>query len=294
MPRTRYRTIWISDTHLGSRGAQAERLSAFLKSVECDRLYLVGDFIDFWRLKSRPFWPAAHNEVLRRLLKMIKRGTQIIVVPGNHDEVLRMYLGTDFGGFLIHNHAVHVCANGERLLVTHGDQYDMVVKHSKLLSLVGSAAYEWLLVVNRFYNRYRRWRGKPYWSLSQYLKLKVKSACSYVSRYQDTLSDEARRRDLTGVVCGHIHKPEILLDGEIKYYNCGDWVENCTALVELEDGTIELLHAHTVEAIDDPLAEVAHDHEPPVLTPGPLFEDLRRLPRPPRPRREPVTPAKSA
>lgn len=221
MSRRTFRTIWISDTHLGSRGAQAGRLSAFLKAVECERLYLVGDFIDFWRLKSRPYWPATHNDVLRRLLKMTRRGTQIIIVPGNHDEALRLYHGADFGGFLIHPHAIHVTADGRRLLVTHGDQYDMVVKHSRLLSLAGSAAYEWLLIINRFYNRYRHWRGQPYWSLSQYLKLKVKSACTYVSRYQETLEDEARRRGLAGVICGHIHKPEIMR-GEIDYYNCGD------------------------------------------------------------------------
>lgn len=258
-PRTRYRTLWISDTHLGSRGAQANMLSAFLKGVECDRLYLVGDFIDFWRLRSRPHWPACHNEVLRRLLKMIKRGTRIIIVPGNHDEVLRQYLGVDFGGFLIQPHVIHDCADGRRLLVTHGDQFDLVVTHSRLLSLIGSAAYEWLLVINRWYNRWRRWRGRPYWSLSQYLKLKVKSACSYVSKYRETLEAEATRRGLDGVICGHIHKPEILLDRPIQYFNCGDWVENCTALAEHEDGRIELLHAHMLPSTVDPLDE--HDDD---------------------------------
>jgi UDP-2,3-diacylglucosamine pyrophosphatase LpxH len=247
MSRTRYRTVFISDTHLGSRGAQAATLSHFLKRIDCERLYLVGDIIDFWRLKAKIYWPWQHNAVLRRILKLLKRGTQVVLVPGNHDEVLRQYTGIDFGGIVIRRDVVHECADGQRMLVTHGDQFDMVVTKQRLLSLLGAAAYDWLIVINRFYNRYRTWRGKPYWSLSQCLKLKVKSACTYVSRFQDMLMQEAKQREVDGVICGHIHKPEIV-DGPIQYLNCGDWVESCTALVEHFDGRIELIHARDLLA----------------------------------------------
>lgn len=241
--RQRYRTIWISDIHLGSRGAQAGELAHFLKRVECDRLYLVGDIIDFWQLKSRVYWPWQHNAVLRRLLQLLKRGTKVIIIPGNHDEALRDYTDVDFGGITIRNTAIHDCVNGRKLLVTHGDKFDLVVTQHKLLSFIGSAAYDWLVVINRYYNRYRRWRHKPYWSLSQYLKLKVKSACTFISHYQESLLHEACENNVDGVVCGHIHKAEVI-EGEFTYYNCGDWVESCSALVEDDKGDISIIYAH--------------------------------------------------
>jgi UDP-2,3-diacylglucosamine pyrophosphatase LpxH len=244
MQRVKYRAVWISDTHLGSRGAQAAQLSHFLKRINCDTLYFVGDIIDFWRLKSKVYWPWQHNAVLRRTLQLAKRGAKIIYVPGNHDEALRQYAGLGFGGVLIRREAVHETADGRRLLVTHGDQFDLVVTRQRLLSLLGAAAYDWLIVVNRFYNRWRRWRGRPYRSLSQYIKLKVKSACMYVSRFEESLSREARTRNFDGVVCGHIHQPEIDQSGDVSYYNCGDWVENCTALVEYGNGEMEIIDAH--------------------------------------------------
>jgi UDP-2,3-diacylglucosamine pyrophosphatase LpxH len=244
MQRVKYRAVWISDTHLGSRGAHAAQLSHFLKRINCDTLYFVGDIIDFWRLKSKVYWPWQHNAVLRRTLQLAKRGAKIIYVPGNHDEALRQYAGLEFGGILIRREAVHETADGRRLLVTHGDQFDLVVTRHRLLSLVGAAAYDWLIVINRFYNRWRRWRGWPYRSLSQYLKLKVKSACMYVSRFEESLTREARTRDFDGVICGHIHKPEIDESSDVRYYNCGDWIENCTALVEYGNGEMEIIHAH--------------------------------------------------
>jgi UDP-2,3-diacylglucosamine pyrophosphatase LpxH len=256
--RRLFRTIFISDVHLGSRGAQAGLLASFLKRIDCERLYLVGDVVDFWRLRSRPHWPVDHHDVLRRVLKLVHRGTQVIIVPGNHDEALRQYDGLDLGGIMIRRRAIHRCADGRVLLVTHGDQFDLVVKHSRLLGLIGSAAYEWLLGVNRLYNRYRRMRGKPYWSLAQYIKLKVKSACSFVSRFQETLVGEARGQRFDGVVCGHIHKPELTEDfaagadgaAGLVYANCGDWIENCTAIVEHVDGALELIEAQ--EVVDAP------------------------------------------
>ncbi|MDY7107491.1 MAG: UDP-2,3-diacylglucosamine diphosphatase [Planctomycetota bacterium] len=244
MQRVKYRTVWISDTHLGSRGAQAAQLSHFLKRINCDTLYFVGDIIDFWRLKSKVYWPWQHNAVLRRTLQLAKRGAKIIYIPGNHDEALRQYVGLEFGGILIRREAVHETADGRKLLVTHGDEFDLVVTRQRLLSFVGAAAYDRLIVINRFYNRWRRWRGRPYRSLSQYLKLKVKSACMYVSRFEESLTREARTREFDGVVCGHIHKPEIDEAADVRYYNCGDWIENCTALVEYGNGEMELINAH--------------------------------------------------
>jgi UDP-2,3-diacylglucosamine pyrophosphatase LpxH len=237
-----YRTIFISDTHLGSRGCQARDLVRFLSAVQCETLYLVGDIIDLWRLKSRWYWPAEHNQVVQRILQMVREGTCIIYIPGNHDEAARQYSELEFGGVRILPQAVHETARGQKLLITHGDQYDLVVKHSRLLSLLGSAAYEWLIAINRIYNTIRRWRGKPYWSLSKFMKQKVKSACTFISRFEEALIREARHRGLCGVVCGHIHKPEEKID-TIRYYNCGDWVESCTAVVEYHDGMMEVIEA---------------------------------------------------
>ena len=245
----RYRTIFLSDLHLGSTGCQAKELSAFLKCVRCETLYLVGDVIDMWRLKSKWYWPSKHNRVIGRVLKMARKGTRVVYVPGNHDEHARQYAGLNFGGVELALDAEHVTADGRRLYVSHGDQFDMVVKHARMLSMLGSASYEMLLRLNRQYNRVRKLLGLNYWSLSQFLKLKVKSACTYISRFEEALVDEARAKGFDGVVCGHIHKAEIREDAGhagMTYYNCGDWVESCTALVELPDGSIRLLDGKAV------------------------------------------------
>jgi UDP-2,3-diacylglucosamine pyrophosphatase LpxH len=240
-----YRTVWISDLHLGSRGCRGEAISEFLKHVRCRRLYLVGDIIDTWRLKSRWHWPESHNDVLRRLLNHARHETEVIFIPGNHDDAARQFIDLEFGGVKVMPYAIHVGADGKRLLVTHGDQFDMVVQHSKALALLGAGAYEFLLRVNRSYNTVRRWRGKPYWSLSRAIKLKVKRACTFISSFEEHLLREAHRRKLDGVVCGHIHKADHrieLIDGdEMLYYNCGDWVESCTAIVERHDGSMEII-----------------------------------------------------
>ncbi|MAV55888.1 MAG: UDP-2,3-diacylglucosamine hydrolase [Phycisphaerae bacterium] len=239
----RFRTVFISDAHLGSRGCNAEVLLSFLKSIDTQTLYLVGDIVDFWRLQSRSYWPSSHNEVVRRILTMVRRGTRVIFVPGNHDEAVRSYVGMNFGGIEIQMQDVHRCLDGRRLLVTHGDQYDLVVMHSRLLSKIGSSAYELLIRFNFLYNRYRRWRGKPYWSLSQYMKSRVKKACTFISNFEDTLIQEAKEKGLDGVVCGHIHHPSHVNEDGFTYLNCGDWIENCTAVVESESGHLSLLHA---------------------------------------------------
>jgi len=238
--RARFRAVFISDLHLGASGARADDTANFLKRIECDHLYLVGDIIDMWRLKRRWFWPEANNRVVRRILKLAKRGTKVTYIPGNHDHAARRYIGLSFGGVEIALHATHTAADGRSMLITHGDQFDLAIRHARLLSALGSWAYDHLIRINTIYNRGRRILGLEYWSLSQYLKLKVKSACSHISRFEDALIDEARRTNHAAVVCGHIHKAEIR-EGPIAYYNCGDWVESCTALVEHEDGRLELI-----------------------------------------------------
>lgn len=248
-----YRAVFLSDLHLGSSGCRAAELAAFLKRIECDRLYLVGDVIDMWRLKQRWYWPEKHNRVIGRILKLAKNGTKVIFVPGNHDEHARQYIGMHFGGVEVARESVHVTADGRRLLITHGDQFDMVVKHAPMISRLGAWGYDTLVSVNVTYNWLRKRLGLRYWSLSQYVKLKVKKACTFIAQFEETLLDEARRRGFDGVVCGHIHKAEIRRNvtsghghaGEQKagvdYFNCGDWVESCTALVELDDGSIRLV-----------------------------------------------------
>jgi len=243
--KLRYRTVFISDTHLGSRSCQARDLVRFLRCIECQSMYLVGDIIDFWRLRKGWPWTAEHSDAMQLILGKVREGTRVHYVPGNHDEAAREYFGLEFGGVMVMPHAEHRTADGRRLLVTHGDQYDLVVKHSRMLALAGSTAYEWLIAINRLYNRFRVWRGKPYWSLSRYLKHKVKSACTHISRFEEALVREARSRGMHGVVCGHIHKAEmsICADSDIEYFNCGDWVESCTAVVEHFDGRMQVIEA---------------------------------------------------
>ena len=209
-----YRTVFISDTHLGSRGCQAAALSRFLKHARCERLYLVGDIVDMWRLRQKWYWPGEHNNVLRRILNQTRHGTDVVFVPGNHDEGARQFLHGNFGGVRILPYAVHVRADGKRLLVIHGDQFDMVVKHSRLVSMAGAWGYDTLVRMNRPFNAVRRRMGLPYRSLSKAIKNQIKSACMFISNFEDTLIYEARRRGLDGVVCGHIHAPESREVGE--------------------------------------------------------------------------------
>lgn len=240
--KRRVRTIWISDTHLGSKGCKAEALLDFLKTHQCETLYLVGDIIDGWRMKKTLFWPQSHTNVLRRILTLSKRGTRVVYVTGNHDEFLRKYSNNAFGNIHLVDEAVHETRDGARLLVIHGDKYDVVVRYHKSIAVLGDIAYNTLLVVNRWYNALRQLLGYDYWSLSAYLKHRVKQAVSFIGEYEQALAAECRQRDLDGVVCGHIHHAEIRdIDG-VAYYNCGDWVESCTALVETRAGGIELVH----------------------------------------------------
>ncbi|MFM7482829.1 MAG: UDP-2,3-diacylglucosamine diphosphatase, partial [Burkholderiaceae bacterium] len=228
----RFRTIFISDVHLGTSGCQAKRLLEFLKATESDKLYLIGDIVDGWQLKRRWYWHQTHNDVVQLVLKKAKKGTKVIFVPGNHDESIRQFIGLDFGGIKIRDELVHKTADGRKLLVLHGDRFDGVIACAKWLAYVGDSLYTLILKFNQYYNSWRARVGLPYWSLSQYLKLKVKNAVSYITSFEQALAAEARKKGLDGVICGHIHKPEIRdIDG-ILYCNDGDWVESLTALIE--------------------------------------------------------------
>lgn len=242
MTPKRYRTVWISDVHLGFRGCSAEFLLEFLRTIECEHLYLVGDIIDIWQMRKRPYWPQAHNNVVRTVLGKAKHGTQVVFVPGNHDELLRDYVGMHFGNIRIEERAIHTKADGKRFLILHGDEFDSVVKCSRLLAMIGTVLYDWLLRLNRWVNYLRRHMGLTYWSLAGFLKHQVKEAVQYISNFEHAVAYEARRAGVDGVICGHIHRAEITRIDEIEYCNCGDWVESCTALVEHFDGRMEIVH----------------------------------------------------
>jgi UDP-2,3-diacylglucosamine pyrophosphatase LpxH len=237
----RYRSVWISDLHLGTPGCQARALLDFLKQVECQNLFLVGDIIDGWQLRRTWFWPQTHNDVVQKLLRKARKGTRVIFVPGNHDEFARRYVGHSFGGIEVVDDWIHETADGRRLWVTHGDLFDGVVQCAKWLAHFGDRMYELTLRLNRHLNSLRARMGLPYWSLSRYLKLKVKRAVSYVGDFEVAVAREARRRGVHGVVCGHIHHAELREIDGIVYANDGDWVESLTALVEHADGRLEVI-----------------------------------------------------
>jgi UDP-2,3-diacylglucosamine pyrophosphatase LpxH len=249
----RYRAIWISDLHLGTPGCQAEQLLDFLRYTESTHLYLVGDIIDGWALKRRWFWQQAHNDVVQKILRKSRKGTSVIYIAGNHDEAARHFLGLAFGGIAIEDEVVHVTERGERLLILHGDRFDGVIQCAKWLAYLGDRAYTVMLKVNQWFNWTRRHMGLPYWSLSQYLKHKVKNAVSYINAFEDALAREAKSRGMDGVVCGHIHKPEIRMIDGVRYCNDGDWVESLSALVETMDGELKLVYwGQTVSVTPEP------------------------------------------
>ncbi|MGD9471505.1 MAG: UDP-2,3-diacylglucosamine diphosphatase [Novosphingobium sp.] len=264
--RRRFRTIWISDVHLGTRGCNADMLIDFLDSVDSEVMYLVGDIIDGWRLKKKFYWPAAHNDIVWRILKRAKRGTRIVYIPGNHDEMFRQFTGLNFGGVEIRRAAFHTTADGRRLMVLHGDEFDTVMLAHRWLAFVGDAAYHLLMGLNRWVNAIRNRFDLPYWSLSKMAKHKVKNAVEFISRYEEVVSRAAAERGVDGVVCGHIHTAEIREFDGIEYYNDGDWVEGCTALVEHFDGRMEVLHwADEMRRRDEAQAARAATEPPPVM-----------------------------
>jgi UDP-2,3-diacylglucosamine pyrophosphatase LpxH len=238
----RYRAIFISDLHLGTAGCQADALLAFLKSHPSDALYLVGDIVDGWQLHRKWFWPQSHNDVIQKLLRRARKGCTVVYIPGNHDEFAREFVGHQFGGIEVRHDTVHTTADGRRLWVTHGDYFDGVIQCAKWLAYLGDYLYELTLRLNRHLNHWRGRLGLPYWSLSAYLKHKVKKAVSYVSDFEEAVAAEAKRRGHDGVVCGHIHRAEMRDIHGTLYCNDGDWVESRTALVEHLDGRLELVH----------------------------------------------------
>ncbi|WP_230979449.1 UDP-2,3-diacylglucosamine diphosphatase [Steroidobacter gossypii] len=263
-PVLRFRSVFISDVHLGFRGCSADYLLDFLHSIQTDNLYLVGDIIDLWSLKRAFFWPQEHNNVIRTILGKAKAGTRVIYIPGNHDSVFRDYAGMVFGNVEIHREIVHENVDGRRFLVLHGDEFDSVIKASPLLEALGNRAYAFILRLNRYVNFFRRRFGFPYWSIAAFLKHKVKNAVNYISNFERALADEAKRRNLDGVICGHIHRAEIADIGGITYCNDGDWVESCTVLTEDDQGRMALLRwteqqqvvAHT-EVVPLPIGQAA-------------------------------------
>ncbi|MCP5143605.1 MAG: UDP-2,3-diacylglucosamine diphosphatase [Gammaproteobacteria bacterium] len=237
----RFRTVFISDVHLGFRGASADALLAFLTTCECETLYMAGDIIDIHALRRKRYWPQAHNDVLRAVLDKARAGTRVVYIPGNHDEMLRDFVGHRFGNIEIAEQVIHATADGRRLLVTHGDEFDTVVRSARWLGVLGGHLYGVLLALNHWVNVIRRRCGAPHWSLAAFLKSRVKNAVQYISRYEEAVAYAAVRAGVDGVVCGHIHRAQITRFEDIEYHNCGDWVESRTALVEHHDGAIEVV-----------------------------------------------------
>ena len=245
LPRsTRYRAAWISDAHLGTRGCNATALLDFLRETESDTLYIVGDLIDIWSLRRAIYWPQQHNDVIQKILRKARKGTRVIYIPGNHDELVTSFCGT-YGNIEISERAIHVTATGERILIIHGHELDAVVQSVKWLAFAGDLGYQFLLSLNPLINFIRRRFGLGYWSLSAYAKRTVKDAVSFIGKFEAAVAHYAERYHVDAVLCGHIHSAAIREFGPVAYYNCGDWVESCTALVEGDDGMISLVNYHS-------------------------------------------------
>jgi len=255
-----HRAIFISDVHLGTRTSQARGLLDFLRWHEADTIYLVGDIVDFWRVRRGAYWPQQHNDVLQKLLRRVRKGTRVVFIPGNHDEGVRDFCGMQFGGIEIHQNIVHETAAGKRFIVMHGDEFDVVVRNSRWLAYFGDWAYSAALVLNAVLNRLRRRIGMNYWSLSAWLKRKVKNAVNYIGAFEEALAGEARRIGADGVVCGHIHHARIADLPGLRYINTGDWVESCTAIAEHHDGRLELIAWTALDREEPGLVAVGDEH----------------------------------
>ena len=240
----RYHSIWISDIHLGTKHSRVDRLLEFLKENESEYIYIVGDFIDGWELRRRWFWTEEHNVLIQKLLRKHRKDTQIICITGNHDEFLERFVGLSFGGMRIAREAIHHGLDGRRYLVVHGHQFDGLTQCNRLLEKLGAVAYDWILTLNHYFNRVRRRLGFGYWSFASYLKMKSKSAVKFITHYEEAMAQMARKRNVHGIICGHIHRAERKMIGELEYLNCGDWVESCTALVEDFEGRFQILNLH--------------------------------------------------
>ncbi len=262
MPSTRrLRTAWISDVHLGTRTSNADALLDFLRDYEFETLYIVGDLIDVWQMRRGIYWPQQHNDVIQKLLRKARKGTRVIYIPGNHDEFLRGFSGY-YGHIAIADHFIHTTADSRRILVIHGHELDTVVQNARWLAFAGDLGYQFLLSLNPLINFFRRRFGLAYWSLSAYAKKRVKDAVNFIGEFENAIVRYAERYGVDAVLCGHIHNPGIRQFGRVTYYNCGDWVESCSALVEDFDGNIELLNFNpfrqpTIESTEPELAEAS-------------------------------------
>jgi UDP-2,3-diacylglucosamine pyrophosphatase LpxH len=272
--------VWISDVHLGTRGCKAEALAAFLKATPCEQLYLVGDIIDGWKLRSEFYWPQTHSNVIRRILTKAKRGTQVIYVVGNHDDFLRKFLAFEprMGNIRVVNEHIHKTADGRRLLVIHGDQFDVITRYHRWLALAGDAAYRGAMEANRWINKARRMAGLGHWSLAAFAKQHIKAAVGIISDFESMVARECRIRHFDGIICGHIHHAEIRQIEGVTYHNCGDWVESCTALAEDFDGNIHILRYALVE--EDRRAAAVHEPPRPAAGAKVLALPARRPSRP--------------
>ena len=242
MIHSAYRTIWISDLHIGSTQCQSDVLLDFLKYNDSEKLYLVGDIIDFWSLSKKMYWTTDHNTIIQKILRKARQGTEIIYIPGNHDENIRDYENYVFGDIVVKVSDVHTTAAGKRFLIVHGDEYDAVARHHKWLAKIGSVGYDWLIALNRFWRVFRRLFGiQSQFSLAAYIKFKVKNAVQFISDYEETIVHTLRNENLDGVICGHIHHAEIKQIDNFLYVNTGDFVESCTAIVEHHNGKLELI-----------------------------------------------------
>lgn len=252
-------TLWISDVHLGSVHCKAEQLLALLDRVDCKKLYLVGDIVDVWAMHKRVHWPESHTRVLRKILKISRGMTEVVYIPGNHDHNFREFCNSDFGNIRIRKTVIHETGTGQRMLVTHGDELDFAVRYSRLNRAIGDIGYEILMWVNRRVNQFREWLGKPYWSLAKWVKANVSQAEAAIRAYQHAAVNLVRDQQLDGIICGHLHYPTIQQFGDITYCNDGDWVENCTALVEDFSGQLRLIQgiAHPARPMEVVFAEAA-------------------------------------
>jgi UDP-2,3-diacylglucosamine pyrophosphatase LpxH len=253
-----FKTVWLSDVHLGSRACRVQLLLDFLLKTRCDTLYLVGDIIDLESLRKSFFWPTSHTEVLRALLKKSQDGTRVVYIPGNHDDDMRALIGTRIGNIEVLGRSIHTTAAGKRLLVLHGDEFDALIKHDFPAALVGAVAYRSLLGLNRFVHWLHELSGRPYWSLAQHVKTKLGRAQRYIATFRNASLQAAEAAGVDGIVCGHIHKAELVERDGLVYCNDGDWVESCTALVERPNGALELLTWRT-QAAAAPVAEALRD-----------------------------------
>ena len=271
-----FRTLFISDVHLGSKAAKADFLLDFLRTHEADTIILVGDIIDGWRLKRSWYWPQSCNDVVQKLLRKARKGTRIVYIPGNHDEFLRAFPGTHFGGIEVAHRIIHETADGKKYLVLHGDEFDMVVRNARLLAYLGDWAYDMAIAINVVVAAVRRYLGMPYWSFSAWAKQQVKQAVNFIGEFQRVVAEEARKNDVDGVICGHIHHAVMEdIDG-IHYINTGDWVESCTAVAENQDGTFEMINwGHLIGAAKPIAALPAPQSQMPVQVETAKVSDIQ-------------------